>query len=97
MDQWQPENGMALASMIAGIVSVAASCCCSGGLIASSLAVIFACLSRGDGGFSGRAKIGLGAGIAGMFLGAAAVLIWIAVLGRFGSGVEYFYSVGPYY
>ena len=41
-------NKMALASMIAGILSIVLSCCCGLGMIAGGLAVIFAGLSRVD-------------------------------------------------
>ncbi len=95
MNQWQSENGMALASMIVGIVSIVSSCCCFGGVIAGSLAVILACLSRGDGCFPGRAKIGLGTGIAGIFLSMAAGAAWVRMLSYYSAGMPvFFYSIG---
>lgn len=72
--QKKPQNGYAIASLVLGIVSVAACCCCcleTFGLILTGvcalLAIIFAFLSKknNDGKMDGRAIAGLVLGIVG--------------------------------
>lgn len=79
----EQKNNMALASMVTGIISIVTSCCCCGGFIMGSLAVILACLSRVDEGFTGQAKAGLATGIAGIVLGVLFSLIWFMMLGSY--------------
>lgn len=73
--QQADDNPMALASMIIGIISIVASCCCFGGMILGSLAVVLACLSRVETCFDSRAKAGIICGIIGMVLGIAAGIL----------------------
>lgn len=74
-------NGMAIASMICGIVSLLITCTCCGwslSIILGILAVVFAIVSRkADDRMSGMAIAGLICGILGLLLG---VLIMIAML-----------------
>ena len=72
-------NKMALASMIAGILSIVLSCCC--GLGAGGLAVIFAGLSRVDEPLSSNAKVGLITGIIGMIFSVIAVIVLVMLVG----------------
>ena len=67
-------NKMALASMIAGILSIVLSCCCG-------LAVIFAGLSRVEEPLSSNAKVGLITGIIGMIFSVIAVIVLMALVG----------------
>ena len=74
-------NKMALASMIAGILSIVLSCCCGLGMIAGCLAVIFAGLSRVDEPLSSNAKVGLITGIIGMIFSVIAVIVLVMLVG----------------
>ena len=74
-------NKMALASMIAGILSIVLSCCCGLGMIAGGLAVIFAGLSRVDEPLSSNAKVGLITGIIGMIFSVIAVIVLVMLVG----------------
>lgn len=73
----QENNGMAQASMILGIISIVGVCCCYGGLLFESLAVIFAFLSKTEDQMADSARIGLITGIIGIVLSLFAVLFLI--------------------
>ena len=73
----QENNGMAQASMILGIISIVGVCCCYGGLLFVSLAVIFAFLSKTEDQMADSARIGLITGIIGIVLSLFAVLFLI--------------------
>lgn len=55
----KPQNNMALASLIMGIIGIVTFCSCYGGLIFGSLGIIFALLSKTEDHFEGYAKAGL--------------------------------------
>ena len=67
-------NKMALASMIAGILSIVLSCCCGLGMIAGGL-------SRVDEPLSSNAKVGLITGIIGMIFSVIAVIVLVMLVG----------------
>ncbi len=82
MDYQQPEmynetpgqdgKGMAIASLVLGIVALAIGWCCCIGLICGILAIVFSCISKKrDGRFSGMA-------LAGLILGCAGIVGYIA-------------------
>ena len=73
----QENNGMAQASMILGIISIVGVCCCYGGLLFGSLAVIFAFLSKTEDQMADSARIGLITGIIGIVLSLFTVLFLI--------------------
>lgn len=88
-------NKMALASMIAGILSIVLSCCCGLGIVAGSLAVIFAGLSRVEEPLSTNAKAGLITGIIGIILSMIAVVILTFLMaGVMGNGLETLMKLG---
>lgn len=72
-----PENNMALASLIMGIIAVVSCCCCYLSIGFGALSVIFALLSRVDEPLSGKAKAGIGLSIAAIAL---TVLFFIFLL-----------------
>ena len=76
----QQTNNLALASLILGIASIVLSCCCFIGVIPAGLAIIFACLSRVEEQFTGRAKTGLITGIIGLVLGPVMGMILVIVM-----------------
>lgn len=88
-------NKMALASMIAGILSIVLSCCCGLGIVAGSLAVISAGLSRVEEPLSTNAKAGLITGIIGIILSMIAVVILTFLMaGVMGNGLETLMKLG---
>ena len=85
----QENNGMGQASMVLGILAIAGVCCCYGGLLFGSLAVIFALLSKTEEKMSDHARIGLITGIIGM------VLSFIGLIGIAGIwAIDLFVSSG---
>ena len=82
-------SGMATASLVMGILSIVFTCCCCGGFIFGSLAIIFSLLSRVDHTMEGRAKAGLITGIVGMVLTAILFFVLIAVEVLSGSSTPY--------
>lgn len=75
-------NGMAVASLVLGIVGVVLSCCCCIGvsLICSILAIIFAIVSRSsspDGRMNNMAVAGLIIGAVGAALGIVVILLYV--------------------
>lgn len=75
----QKKNNMATASLVMGILSIVLSCCCCMGGVFGGLAVLFACLSKTDGPFDGKAMAGLITGIIGILLGIVGIIGWIAL------------------
>lgn len=77
----KPTNGMAIASLVLGIVGVVLSCCCCIGvsLICSVLAIIFAIISRSsspDGRMNSMAVAGLIIGAVGAALSIVVILLY---------------------
>lgn len=88
-------NNMATASLVMGIISIVLSCCCFMGFIFGGLAILFACLSRVDQGFEGKAKVGLITGIIGLVLGIIAAVIWfILIFASSMQDLDYYSSYG---
>lgn len=71
-------NGMAIASMVLGIVSIPLSCCCYTGVIPGILAIIFGIISTKDIKKSLGNQKGEGMALAGLILGAVGLLLVIA-------------------
>ena len=82
----QERNEMGQASMILGIISIVGVCCCYGGLVFGSLAIILALLSKTEEKLSDNARIGMITGIIGIGLSLT------ALIGIFGMG-SYEYTV----
>lgn len=76
----QKTNNMATTSLVMGIMSIVLSCCCCIGGVFGGLAVLFACLSKTDGPFDGKAMAGLITGIIGILLGIVGIIGWIALV-----------------
>lgn len=72
-----PENTMALASLIMGILAVVGCCCCYLSIGFGAMSIIFALLSRADEPLSGKAKAGIGFSIAAVVL---CILFFIFIL-----------------
>ncbi len=72
------KNDMAQASMILGILSIVGICCCYGGIVFGSLAILFALLSRNGQEMTGNGKIGLITGSIGMGI---SILMLLAIFG----------------
>ena len=70
-------NGMAIASMVLGIVSIPLSCCCYIGVIPGILAIVFGVLSRKEIQKSLGNQKGDGMALAGLILGAVGLLLVI--------------------
>jgi hypothetical protein len=99
----EPGQGLAIASMIIGIVAVVSSlflwCCCSfigsiGGVLVGALAVILGFVARSQGSRSGMALTGIITGFAAIALGIIlTILLFVGVAfmqanqGKFGPGV----------
>lgn len=73
----QKANNMATASLVMGILSIVLSCCCCMCSVFGGLAVLFACLSKTDGPFDGKALAGLITGIIGILLGFVGFIGWL--------------------
>lgn len=90
-------NGLAIVSLVLGIVSIVLSCCVFGGFLFGALALIFALLSRGkEHKFDGMAIAGIVTSIVGMLLGIA-FLILVIVDVAVTSGGKGFESIIQYY
>ncbi len=73
-------NGMAIASLVLGIVSIPLDCCCGIGIIPAILALVFGILGKkAIKGSSGTQK-GDGMALAGIILGAAGIVLGIGAL-----------------
>lgn len=78
-DGKKPQNALATASLVMGILALLTCCCCYGGMIFGGLGIIFALLSRGDGPLSGQAKTGMILSVIGLLLGVAAMAVMLGV------------------
>lgn len=76
-------NGLALASMICGILSIVLSCCCCVGVVPGALAIIFACLSRVEENFTGQARTGLITGSIGLIMSVIAGIMLVVMIALF--------------
>lgn len=67
-----PNNGMAIGSLVCGIVGILLCCCCGVGAIVGAVGIVLAVLSRkqNDGKFSGLAMAGLICSIVAVVFGA---------------------------
>lgn len=80
------KNNMALASMILGIISIVTVCCCYGGIIFGSLAILLALLSKTEDEMESNAKTGLITGCIGLGLSVFAfggLIMWNLASGAF--------------
>jgi predicted histidine transporter YuiF (NhaC family) len=69
-------HSMETASLVLGIIAISTCSCFYSSIVCGALAIIFALLSRGgENTMSGKAKIGLGLGIAGLV---ATILLYAA-------------------
>ena len=73
-------NGMAIASMVLGIVSIPLDCCCYIGVIPAILAIIFGILSRKAIRESSGNQKGDGMALVGLILGSVALVIAIGLI-----------------
>ncbi|MEY8338759.1 hypothetical protein AALB16_12190 [Lachnospiraceae bacterium 62-35] len=81
-------NDMALASMVLGIMSLVGICCCYGGLILGSLAIILGLLSRTDRELSSNAKAGIITGSISLAVSLIAVLVLLGIGNAAWEGME---------
>lgn len=73
-------NGMAIASLVLGIVGVLLSCCCYIGLIPAILAIIFGIISKAEIKKSLGNQKGDGMALAGIILGGLVLLVTIGLI-----------------
>lgn len=73
-------NGMAIASMVLGIVGIPLDCCCYIGVIPAILAVIFGFLARNSIRSSSGDQKGDGMALAGIILGFAGIAIALGLI-----------------
>ena len=78
--QARQTSGLAIASLVLGIVSVPTICCCGGGLVAAILAIIFGHLAMGRIRRSQGRLDGTGMAVAGLVIGYASVALQILVV-----------------
>lgn len=78
--QPQKQSGMALASLIMGIIGIVTSCCCYGGVVFGSLGILFALLSKMGDTMEGYAKAGLITSIIALFLAAMAMIFLFGMM-----------------
>jgi len=71
--------GLAIASLVLGIVSVPMMCCCGAGLVAAILAIVFGHLAIGQIRRSEGRLDGKGMAVAGLVMGYIGLLLHIAV------------------
>lgn len=78
-----PNNGMAIGSLICGIVGILSCCCCGGGTIFGIVGIILAIVSRGKNGgkMSGLAIAGLICSILSIIAGIVGLIYIFAVGG----------------
>lgn len=90
-NQNKRSEGMAMASMVLGIVGAATGCCIYTGVGCGALAIILALLSRGgEMTLAPKAKAGLWLGIAGIVVGIFMFVIGIiSIILQFGSFENY--------
>lgn len=69
----QAPNGMAVASLVMGILSIVLLCC-GFSFVVGSLGIVFALLSRTQSGMDTQAKVGLGLSIGGSVISILSVL-----------------------
>ena len=72
--------GLAIASLVLGIVSVPMMCCCGAGLVAAILAIVFGHLAIGQIRRSEGRLDGKGMAVAGLVVGYASVALQILVI-----------------
>ena len=82
-------NGMAIASMVLGIVAIPLICCRLVGIVPAILAIVFGFLSKKKIAESNGLEIGKGMSLAGIILGfvtvgICAIIIVISIIGMFG-------------
>lgn len=75
-------NGMALASLILGILSIVMCCCGGFGVILGAVGIVLAILSRGQEPMETNAKAGLCLSIGGIVLGIAILILAFAMMGN---------------
>lgn len=74
-------NGMALASLILGILSIVMCCCGGFGMILGAVGIVLAILSRGREPMESSAKAGLCLSIGGIVLGIAVLILAFVMMG----------------
>lgn len=79
-NQKKSQSGMALASLVMGIVGLV-SVCCFGGVLFGSLGILFALLSRTEKQFEGYAKAGLITSSIALGLSVAAIILFFVYMG----------------
>lgn len=77
-------NGMALASLILGILSIVMCCCGGFGVILGAVGIVLAILSRGREPMETNAKAGLCLSIGGIVLGIAVLILAFVMVGSNG-------------
>jgi hypothetical protein len=81
------QSGMALASLVMGILGMVTACCCYGGLMFGSLGILFALLSKTEDRFEGYAKAGLITSSIAFLLVLLVVIIFIGTSAMSGLGL----------
>lgn len=91
-----PNNGMAIGSLVCGIVGILCCCCCGVGAIVGIVAIVLAILSKKQNGgkLSGLALAGLICGIVAIVFGAGYLIYSLAVGGGVMAELE---NMGYYY
>ena len=77
-------NGMAMASLILGILSIVMCCCCGFGIILGAIGIVLAILSRGREPMETSAKAGFCLSIGGIVLGIAVLILAFAMVSNNG-------------
>ena len=78
-----PGHGMAIASLVMGILSLVLWCCYIGYIIFAPLGIIFAVIARRQGSISGMATAGLVTSIISI---ASAIIFWVVFVAIIGIG-----------
>lgn len=92
----EPNNsgsGLAIASLVCGIISIIACCCWFLGLTLGILAIIFSVIYKKQGGHSGMATAGLICGILGVILSASLLIFSRSVAYLDGPSYSYLLDV----
>ena len=78
-------HGMAVASMVLGIVGIVCCCCCGLGLIASVIGLILGIVAKSRGNNEGFSLAGIILNAIGLAFGILGIMYWIAVIRETGS------------
>ena len=77
----QPGHGMAIASMVMGILSLVFWCLCIGYIIFAPLGIIFAIVAKNQGSSSGMITAGLATSIVSIVTGILYWVVYILIIG----------------